>query len=452
MDTIRTYGLSSLTLITLVLGFGVVAYAQDTGWKGAGHEDQVAAHDRSTYANLHLDSRFNITFRSHESVCTDASVAQVHCDSRVINDFASVDPARTTPDRTQNNRGGGGTPPPPPPASAYGPAQFLKAYNLSGSASGLPGQGHPIIAIVDAYDDPNIQSDLNAYSAAYGIASLPACSGAIKNSTVACFQKVNQNGSTTSHPVTNSGWALEIALDVEVAHATCQNCSILLVEASSNSYANLMAAEDRAVTLGGKVVSNSWGSSEFSGEKSYDSHFNHPGVAFTVSAGDGGYGAEYPAASPYVTAVGGTSLFLNSNGSYNSELAWSGTGSGCSAFESKPAWQLDSGCAKRTLTDVSADADPNTGAAVYDTVSYGGHTGWFQVGGTSLASPLIAAVYAQSGNTAGAANSIPYANVSALHDVVGGSNGSCGGSYLCTALLGFDGPTGLGSPNGASAF
>jgi subtilase family serine protease len=214
----------------------------------------------------------------------------------------------------------------------------------------------------------------------------------------------------------------------------------------------MMTAVDRAVTLGAKVVSNSYGAPEFSGETAYDSHFNVPGVAFTVSSGDSGYGVEYPAASRYVTAVGGTSLLLNTDGSYNQEVAWSGTGSGCSAFELKQPWQIDTGCAKRMVADVSAVADPNTGAAVYSSVSYFGQRGWFQVGGTSLSAPIVAAVYAISGNTSGAANSLPYRNLAALNDVTSGNNGSCGGTYFCTALTGFDGPTGLGSPNGFAAF
>jgi hypothetical protein len=182
-------------------------------------------------------------------------------------------------------------------------------------------------------------------------------------------------------------------------------------------------------------------------------HFNHIGVPITFSSGDGGYGVEYPAASQYVTAVGGTTLNLNSNNSYKSESVWSGAGSGCSAYEPKPSWQKDSGCIRRTVADVAADADPNTGAAVYDTVRDQGRSGWFQVGGTSLASPLAAAVYALAGNASSTSDgSYPYAHTSALHDVTSGSNGSCGGSYLCTGVVGYDGPTGNGTPNGTAAF
>ena len=302
-----------------------------------------------------------------------------------------------------------------PPAGAYGPGQFHSGYNLPTSAP-----GSETVAIVDAYDDPNIASDLTAYDNYYG---LPACT--IGNG---CFTKVNQSGGT-SYPSANSGWALEISLDVEMAHAICQNCKILLVEASSSSLANLGAAENEAVALGASVISNSWGASEYSSETSDEaSYFHHPGIPIAASAGDSGYGVEFPAASQYVTAVGGTTLNLNGGGSYGSESVWSGTGSGCSRYEPKPSWQHDTGCANRTVNDVAADADPNTGAAVYDSVAYSGQSGWFQVGGTSLAAPLIAAVYALAGTPASVVyGSEPYTNPGQLHDVSSGSDGSCGG-------------------------
>lgn len=318
----------------------------------------------------------------------------------------------------------------------YGPIDFQTAYKFaSQSASGRT------LAIIDAYDHPNIKSDLDIYSSTFGLPPAPS------------FTKIDQNGGT-NYPKVDSGWALEIALDVEIAHAACPDCKLLLVEANSNSYNDLMAAVDRAVTLGASVVSNSYGSNEFSRETSFDFHFNHPGVAFTFSSGDSGYGVEYPAASRYVTAVGGTSLFLNPDHSYSTETAWSGAGSGCSSYESKPSFQKDTGCFHRTVADVSADADPNTGAAIYDSVAYFGQTGWFQVGGTSLAAPLVAAAYALGGiGPTIQANSLPYTHISSLHDITVGNNGHCRrSSYLCTAVPGFDGPTGLGSPFGIIAF
>jgi len=332
--------------------------------------------------------------------------------------------------------------------SGYGPNQFLTAYGLTGIAP-----SDQIIAIVDAYDHPNIQSDLNTYSDTFGIPRLPACVGSITDSSVPCFQKVDQNGGQ-SYPKVNSGWALEIALGVEIAHAICQNCKILLVEAYSNSYSDLMAAVDRAVLMGATVVSNSYGSSEFSSETAYDSHFNHPGIAFTFSSGDSGYGTTYPAASPYVTAVGGTSLYFSTTSI--TESAWNKAGSGCSTYEPKPSWQKDNLCPRRTIADVSADANPKTGAAVFDSVPYGGNIGWFVVGGTSLSSPIIAGVYALAGGVGAGiwGNSLPYLQGSStnLNDIIGGKNGRCGGIYLCKAVPGYDGPTGLGTPNGVGGF
>jgi hypothetical protein len=320
----------------------------------------------------------------------------------------------------------------------YGPAQFRTAYSLPSLTKGI-GQ---TIGIVDAYDDPTAEHDLATYDAAFG---LPACTTAN-----GCFTKVNQTGGS-AYPPANGGWALEISLDVQIAHAACPNCKILLVEANSNSFSNLLTAEDYA-TSHATVVSNSWGGPESSSEKGYDSHFNRS-VPIMFSSGDSGYGVEYPASSPYVIAVGGTTLKLTTTNTRASETAWSGSGSGCSAYEPKPPWQHDTGCSRRTVADMSADADPNTGAAVYDSTHYcapaGCGTGWYQVGGTSLAAPLAASTYALAGFNATTTyyGSVLYANVgSFLYDVVSGSNGSCGGSYLCTARTGYDGPTGLGTP------
>lgn len=335
--------------------------------------------------------------------------------------------------------------------AGYGPSQFQAAYNHNG-VTGSPSQ---IIAVVDAYDNPKVYSDLSVYDNQFGLADLSLCTAG-SSATVPCFQKIYQTGSA---PAVNSGWALESSLDVQIAHAVCPQCSILLVEAKSSSYSDLMAAVDLAVHSGAYVVSNSYGSGEFSGETAYDSHFNHPGTAFTFSSGDSGYGVAYPAASPYVTAVGGTTLKMSS-GAYNGETAWSEGGSGCSAYESKkPANQPNIGCNKRMVVDVSADADPNTGAAIYDSTPYSGQSGWFQVGGTSLASPIVAATYALAGDIPASvqANTIPYAQYiiskSYFHDVTFGSNGRCRSTPLfCSAAAGYDGPTGLGTPNGTGAF
>jgi subtilase family serine protease len=359
---------------------------------------------------------------SYRAVCPGPVFDSGRCHAEVVTD------ARGNPQATSGPTG-------------YGPAQFQDAYALPSAVAGA-GQ---TIAIVDAYDDPNAEADLATYSSTYG---LPACTTAS-----GCFRKVDQTGGTR-YPRADQGWALEISLDVQVAHAVCPNCKLLLVEAKSNSFSNLFAAEDYA-TAHANVVSNSWGGSEFSSEtsSSYDGHFNRSGVPITVSSGDAGYGVEFPAASRYVTAVGGTTLTLKSDNTRLSETAWSGAGSGCSSYESKPAWQTNAGCATRAVADVSADADPTTGASVYDSQGYQGQRGWFKVGGTSLAAPLIAGVYALAGNaTSTTYASFPYSHTGSLNDVTSGTNGSCSGSYLCTASFGYDGPTGLGTPNGTGAF
>jgi subtilase family serine protease len=334
------------------------------------------------------------------------------------------------------------------PAGGYGPPDIQSAYALP---SGTAGAGQTV-AIVDAYDDNKAEADLGTYRSTYG---LPACTTAN-----GCFKKVNQSGTQGSYPSNNQSWAVEISLDLDMVSATCPQCHILLVEASSNANANLYAAEDTAARLGATEISNSYGGAESSSDPSTNSHFNHPGVAITVSSGDGGYGVEYPAASPFVTAVGGTTLQRASNTRGWTESAWSGAGSGCSAYEAKQSWQTDSGCSKRTVADVSAVADPNSGVNVYDGNCSGidkllGNcfSGWGVVGGTSASSPIIASVYALAGNASSVTyGSFPYAHATSLNDVTSGTNGSCSGSYLCTSGPGFDGPTGLGTPNGAGAF
>ena len=335
--------------------------------------------------------------------------------------------------------------------TGYGPSDLQSAYGLADAASSN-GSGETI-AIVDAYDDPNAEADLATYRSYYGLSALTTANGG--------FKKVSQTGSTTSLPTADSGWAGEISLDLDMASAVCPNCKILLVEAKSSSMANLGTAVNEAVKLGAKYVSNSYGGSESSSDTSYDSsYFNHPGVAITVSAGDEGYGAEYPATSRYVTAVGGTALSTSSAGRGWTEKVWNtssteGTGSGCSAYDAKPSWQTDTGCTKRMESDVSAVADPATGVSVYDTYGSDG-TGWNTYGGTSASAPIIAAVYALAG-TPGSSDypaQYPYnaAGTSALNDVTSGSNGTCSTSYFCTAKSGYDGPTGLGTPEGLDAF
>jgi subtilase family serine protease len=355
----------------------------------------------------------------HAKVCPSAAPGEARCHSLVRVDKSGNPLAATAP------RG-------------YGPTDLRAAYKLTST-----GSASQTIAIVDAFDDANAESDLAVYRSQFLLSDCTTANG--------CFRKVDQNGGT-SYPRGDMGWAEEISLDLDMASAICPNCHILLVEAKSNSFANLAAAVDRAALMGATVISNSYGGGEYSGEVSDQSHFNHPGVAITVSSGDNGYGVEFPAASRYVTAVGGTTLNPASNTRGWSETVWSGAGSGCSAYITKPSWQIDTGCSRRTVADVSAVADPNTGVAVYDT--YRLHPGgWLVFGGTSVAAPIIGGVYALAANE-GSINygSYSYSHTSLLFDVTSGSNGSCSNSYLCTAKSGYDGPTGNGTPNSTGAF
>jgi len=258
--------------------------------------------------------------RPHAAVCPDRASGTFNCTARVVVDQHGL-PAQV---RAAQGKLRNGVAPP------YGPVQLLKAYNLTGQAA----SSHPIIAIVDAFDNSVVRADLTAYSEFYGIPDLPDCTVPVASSNVACFQQVDQRGGA-NYPPADTGWMLEIDLDVQVAHAICQNCSILLVESDDNTYNNMLAAVSEAVTLGAAVVSNSWSSAEWDGENLYDPYVAYPGVAMLFASGDSGYGPQYPAASPYVTAVGGTTLHLYSDGSYMSEIAWRGTGSGCSAYEVK---------------------------------------------------------------------------------------------------------------------
>ncbi len=322
--------------------------------------------------------------------------------------------------------------------AGLGPADLQSAYKLPSATAGA-GQ---TIAIVDAFDDPNAESDLATYRSNFG---LPACTTAN-----GCFRKVNQNGGTTP-PLPDVGWAEEISLDIDMVSAICPNCHILLVEATSNSFANLGAAVNRAATMGANAISNSYGGGDAS-DTANGRFYNHPGIAVTASSGDAGFGVEYPASSQFVVAVGGTSLTRNSSARGWGETAWSGAGSGCSRFNTAipSASTFGTGCARRAVADVSAVADPNTGVAVFDTF---GTPGWLVFGGTSVSAPIIASVYGLAGNAASIdANDFPYQHSTSLFDVTSGSNGRCSPTQLCTARVGWDGPTGLGTPNGTGAF
>ena len=312
------------------------------------------------------------------------------------------------------------------------PATIKSVYNLSGAGTGT-------IAIIDAYDSPTVASDLNTFSSQFG---LPVC-----NASNPCFEKHMMSNRIRA----NSGWALEASLDTQWAHAIAPNAKILLVEARSASLSDLLSAVNYARNRSDVVaVSMSWGGSEFSSEAAYDSYFTSThNVAFFASSGDSGSGVQWPAVSVNVTGVGGTTLSLSGN-TLLSETAWNGSGGGISAYVSQPGYQTIYGVisnGKRAVPDVSYNADPASGVAVYDSTSYQGQTGWFQVGGTSAGAPQWAAIHAL-GSTA--RNSKLYADAklsnssSYFRDILTGTNGSCG--VVCTADTGYDTVTGLGSP------
>jgi hypothetical protein len=337
-------------------------------------------------------------------------------------------------------------------SAGYEPSDLRSAYDLAAAAA-ASGHGQTV-ALVDAYDDPAAASDLDYYRSYF---HLPACTTAN-----GCFSKVNQDGAASPLPPVSgtTGWATEESLDLDMVSAICPNCHIILVEADDNQISSLGAGVAAAGSLGAGFVSNSYGAAEYPGETASDADYDQPGVVVTASAGDSGYGVEYPAASPYVTSVGGTTLTPDSSTRRGwSETVWGdgasgtdgdGTGSGCSAYEPKPSWQTDTGCGNRTVADVSADADPNTGVWIYDTYD---QAGWLIVGGTSAAAPIIASVYALAGRPASGSYpaKYPYEHRSHLYDPTSGSNGSCG-TYLCNGEAGYDGPTGLGTPDGLGAF
>ena len=359
-------------------------------------------------------------------VCTTSTAPQTaSCHAlKLVND-KGVAPAATTP-----------------PAGGLTPAGLQSAYKLTGlSASGRT------VAIVDAYGYPNLERDLGIYRSQFG---LPPCT--IANG---CLRIIDQDGGTAL-PRFNAGWAGEQALDVDAVSAAAPDAKIVVVQAKSNSFANLGAAVVTAARQPGVVaISNSYGGGD-ADDATYGTYYNHPGIAVTASTGDNGYqGGSYPASSSYTTAVGGTSLVAASGTTRGwSETVWSGAGSGCSSYNTAlaAAATFGTGCAKRAMVDVSAAADPGKGGmAIYYPTTKTNST-WAQFGGTSESAPIIAAVYALSGNTAGYANAIPYGNPGALFDVTSGSNGTCPTTQWCNARTGWDGPTGLGTPNGASAF
>lgn len=325
-----------------------------------------------------------------------------------------------------------------PLASGFTPTDVQKAYNLTGlSASGRT------VAIVDAFGYPGLESDLATYRSNFG---LPPCTTAN-----GCFKRMDQNGGSTNPP-TDPGWDIEQALDVDAVSAACPDCKILVVQATSNSFANLGAAVNRAALQAGvAAISNSYGACCGVHDMAA---YNHPNIAVVASSGDGGFDTGgYPASDDHVVGVGGTSVSRDGSARGYHETAWSGAGSGC-GVNPKPAWQnkANTTCATKAVSDVSAASDPNLGGLVIYCGSVSGCGGFIQVGGTSEASPIIGAVYALSGNTTGYPARYLYGKKKRhLYDITSGSNGSCG-VPVCTARVGWDGPTGMGTPKGVRAF
>src|SRR5712692_6719301 len=350
---------------------------------------------------------------SAAAVCPGSPFGSAHCHALVVTDAVGNPAATTSP-------------------TGLSPATIKSAYSFSTSSTAGAGK---TIAIVDAYNDPTAESDLGVFSGQYG---LPPCTTAN-----GCFTKVNQTGGT-SYPRTNAGWALEISLDIQWAHAIAPGAKILLVEATSNSFANLLAAEDYAKTHA-QYVSNSWGGSESAGEIANVSHFVQSGVSFFVSSGDAGLPAEYPSASPNVISVGGTTLHF-SGGTFTGETGWSSGGGGCSAYETATSAQSafsqygNVSCGgKRATPDVSLDADPASGVSVYDSTRYQGQQGWFKVGGTSASSPMWAGRSAVAGTVVNSA--YVYGNNITYRDITVGNNGA-------PCLVDFDLCSGRGSWTG----
>jgi len=358
----------------------------------------------------------------------------------------------------------------------YNASQIRTAYGVSET-----GTANSVIAIVDAYSYPTALADLNAYRANYGSDTTALTLCPITNNIPAfptvttgrgCFAQVNQTGRTNNLPRSSTGWNQEAALDIEMATAICPNCSILLVAANSASFADLNTAVGAAKNFSNvKAISNSYGAADFAaaglgGPNNYELA-SQMGIAVTASSGDSAYGVSAPASFTNVIGVGGTTLNLNSNNTRLSESVWytsatqgrrvviSGTGSGCSTLNAKPAVQSSTitTCPGKAISDISAVADPATGVGVIY------NNGFYVFGGTSVSSPIIASMFASSTFTPSRtryANSFLWRTFApgAYYDVTVGKNlASCvTNNKLCSAVVGWDGPTGFGTPNGTAVF
>ncbi len=364
----------------------------------------------------------------HQAVCARTNApGEARCHAHVVTD-ARGNPLAGKPIEAAPNI----TP------SGLSPADLQSAY-YGGAA---PAGSTRTIVIVDAYGYTNAEADLNVYRSQYGLGACTTTNG--------CFKKLDQRGGT-AYPRDNTGWAQEQALDLDMASAMCPSCKIVLIESDSATLANLAAAVNTGANQPGVVaISNSYGGGE-TGSASYVGAYNHPGIAVTVSTGDSGYGAQFPATAPGAIAVGGTNLKRAANSRGWAEVAWTSGGSGCSAVHAKPSWQTDPLCTNRMEADISAVADPATGVAVYGPNTRGKGSSWLVFGGTSASAPIIGGMYGAKGaGPANAASSIYASPASNFNDVTSGTNGTCGGTYFCTTAVGYDGPTGRGTPVGTA--
>ena len=394
-----------------------------------------AALAQSAQAVEHSGNVFHIAACSHG---VGRGVARCH--AHLVTDSRGAAHALT-----RDGRGHLGAAPNAPKPTYVVPAQVRAAYNITGA-----GSPSTTVAIVDAYGYPNAEADLANFRAQFGLGPCTTANG--------CLRIVNQGGGTSIPYPSNTGWDIEQAADLDTVSTMCPGCKILLVESSSANLNALGAAVRTAASMGAHVISNSYGGGEI-GSNPFESAYNFPGIAVTASTGDSGYGAQFPATSPHVIAVGGTTLNMRDL-TRQSETVWNGAGSGCSAVYAEPTWQTPSHanmanntlCSMRMEADVSADADPNTGVVFYMNIPpYA--PGFYIVGGTSISNQIIAGIYGERGDAVNYASGI-YIHSSALFDITSGTNAppSCGATYFCVAGKGYDGPTGLGTPNGDTAF
>ena len=381
-------------------------------------------------------SPHRVSYRDSNS-CTKARAGQVRCLAIRRSEFVNgIQQHALTPM--------GGT--------AFGAPALRKAYGISSL-----GSRSKVIAIVDAEHSGTAYQDLVAYRKMYGIQDISNCGAdgqpllALPTGRDTCFVQMNQDGLVDQSPTTtDQGWAQEIALDIEMASAVCPHCSILLVEAKTSSFGDLNAAVATAAAFKGvTAISNSYGGPDVN-ESKQPAYAGAAalGIAVVASSGDSGYGVSAPASFSSVIGVGGTSLVTDLGLRWNAETAWVNGGSGCSSLNPAAPWQdpAITGCYGKSVVDVAAVADPATGVAV----TVDGQ--WYSFGGTSAAAPIIAALFGMKNNYGPSAGSYLWANRTALHDIVSGTNGRCQVPVFCNAVTGFDGPTGWGSPAGAGAF